>query len=170
MTEYKNKGEIKKEHKQKTEFFKKIKKNALWIVALGVVGYGVFWIVTLPKIPQSELVSSTGIHWHPNISITIKGEEVNIPSGIGIGAVHNPMHTHEADGTVHMEYSGVVRESDTLLGNFFKVWGKDFSKDSILGNTNGEEGVVTMTVNGVKNLEFENYTMKDGDMIKIIFE
>ncbi len=170
MTEYKNKQELKKEHQEKKESFKKIKEVILWVIALSVVGYGLFWVATLPKIPQSELISSNGIHWHPNVSITIKGEVVDIPAGIGIGAVHSPTHTHETDGTVHMEYGGVVRKNDTRIGKFFEVWGKDFSSESVMGNISGEDGVVKMMVNGVENFEFENYMMKDGDVIEIIFE
>jgi len=95
---------------------------------------------------------------------------VDIPTNIGIGAVHNPMHTHESDGTIHMEYGGLVHEKDVLLGNFFKTWGKDFSSEGIMGSINGEDGVLKMTVNGIENSEFENYSIKDGDRIEIVFE
>jgi hypothetical protein len=170
MNDYKNKKELKKERQEKGESFKKIKEVVLWVIAILFIGYGIFWLVTLPKLPQSEIISSTGIHWHPKVSITIKGEKVIIPAGIGIGAVHNPMHTHETDGTIHMEYGGVVREDDTRLGKFFDVWGEDFSGASITGNISGEGGTLKMMVNGVENFEFENYMMKDGDVIEIIFE
>lgn len=168
--ENKNKQKAKQEIQEKKKSLKKIKQAILWVVILSIVGYGIFWIVTLPKIPQSELISSTGIHWHSNISIIIKGEKVDIPTNIGIGAVHSPMHTHESDGTVHMEYSGLVRAKDVLLDNFFKTWGKDFNSKGIMGNINGKDGVLRMTVNGVENSEFENYSIKDGDTIEIIFE
>jgi hypothetical protein len=168
--ENKNKKEVKKERQDKKESTKKIVGIILWIIAAVVIGGVVIWVVTLPKIPQSEIISSTGIHWHPHISIKIKGENVEIPAGIGIGAVHNPMHTHEPDGVVHMEYGGVVRERDTRIGNFFNVWGKDFSSKGIMGNVNGEGGTLKMLVNGVENTEFENYQMKDNDNIEIIFE
>lgn len=166
MTEHKNKKEL----QEKKKSFKKIKQTILWAVILSIIGYGIFWIITLPKIPQSELISNTGIHWHSNISITIKGEKVDIPTNIGIGAVHNPMHTHESDGTIHMEYGGLVHEKDVLLGNFFKTWGKDFSSEGIMGSINGEDGVLRMTVNSIENSEFENYSIKDGDRIEIVFE
>lgn len=149
---------------------KKITATLAWLVPAGVFVAGVIWVAALPKIPQSTVVSSNGIHWHSHISITIKGEQVEIPTGIGIGAVHNPMHTHEADGTIHLEYGGVVKENDLRLGNFFTVWGKDFSATSIMGNKSGEGGTVRMLVNGAENTEFENYLMKDGDKMEIIYE
>ncbi len=170
MAEYKNKQEVKKELQKNKKTFKEIKQVVFGVIILSMVGYGLFWIITLPKIPQSELISSTGIHWHSSISIIIKGEKVNIPTNIGIGAVHSPMHTHESDGTIHMEYNGVVYEKDTHLRRFFEIWGKNFNSKGIMGNINGKDGVLRMTVNGVENSEFENYSIKDGDTIEIIFE
>lgn len=166
----KNKKELKKERQEKSGSFKKIKEIILWVIAIGFILYGIFWLVTLPKLPKSQIVSNVGIHWHPNISIKIKGEKIIIPANIGIGAVHSPMHTHKEDGTIHMEYGGVVRQYDITLGKFFDTWGKDFSSTSIMGNKSGDGGVVRMTVNGENNTEFENYIMNDGDVIEIIFE
>lgn len=171
MEGYKNKKEEKKERQEKAKSTKKIIWISLWVGVALVVLYGIFWIVTLPKLPQSKIISRNGLHWHPKISIIIKGEEVEIPASIGIGAVHRPMHTHKSDGTIHMEYNGVVRENTLRVGNFFDVWGKDFSADSILGNIAGEDGgTIKMLVNGKENTEFENYIMKDGDIIKIIYK
>lgn len=148
-------------------------KNSLpigWIVfGLLVVGL-IVWIATLPRIPESDIISNAGIHYHPHLSITIKGENVPIPAGIGMGAMEHSIHTHEPDGIVHLEFSGVVKKEDTKLGVFFKIWGKDFSKDSIMGHKTGDGGTVKFKVNGVENVEFENYLMKDGDKIEIIYE
>ena len=168
--EYKNKKEQKKERQEKKETTQKIVEIALWIIAISIVAGVIFWVVTLPKLPQTEVISNTGIHWHSNLSIKINGENINIPAGVGIGAVHSPMHTHESDGTIHAEYSGVVREKDLTLGNFFKIWGKTFNSNEIMGNINGEGGTLKMLVNGVENTEFGEYVMKDGDNIEIIFE
>ncbi len=37
------------------------------------------------NIPESEIVSRKGIHWHPELKIIIKGEAITIPSNIGVG-------------------------------------------------------------------------------------
>jgi hypothetical protein len=89
---------------------------------------------------------------------------------VGIGAVHNPIHTHETDGIIHLEFGGVVKKEDTNLGKFFEIWGKDFSKDSVMGHKTGVDGAIKMKVNGIPNAEFENYLMKDGDKIEVIYE
>lgn len=148
-------------------------KNSLpigWITfGLLVVGF-IVWIATLPRVADGEFLSKTGIHYHPHLSIIIKGENIPIPKDIGIGAVHNPIHTHDADGVIHLEFSGIVKKEDTKLGVFFKLWDKDFSRDSVMGHKTGEGGTVKMKVNGVENTEFENYEMKDGDKIEVSYE
>lgn len=94
-----------------------------------------------------------------------------IPASIGISpAFHQPMHTHDANGRIHIEYPAVVREKDLRLGRFFEIWGKEFNKDCILDKCSGSEGQLKMLVNGKENSEFENYVMRDGDKIEIIFE
>ena len=125
------------------------------------------------SVPESEIVARNGMHWHPKLSIYLKGEKQPFTNGIGLnGAVHNPIHTHDdADkDIVHMEFEGVVVKDDTKLSNFFKIWGKKFSSTQIFDKKNGEEGTVKMTVNGKGNTQFENYQMRDGDMIEIKYE
>lgn len=165
-----DKKQAKAERQAKKKNIKRKIQAVVWILAAGVALYGVFWIATLPKIPQSEIVSSNGLHTHATLSITINGEKVDIPAGVGITAVrHSPMHTHEPDGVIHMEYDGVVYNKDLKVKKFFDIWGKDFTKDSFMGNKIGEGGTVVMTVNGEKNSELENYSMKDGDIIEIVY-
>lgn len=120
---------------------------------------------------DSPILSRNGIHYHPEVEIYIHGEKQDIPANIGLIGGHNPMHTHDPDGIVHLEYgSGIVRGDDTRLGNFFRLWGKEFNSNQILEYTNGEDGAVSMTVNGESNTEFENYEMRDGDEIIIRYE
>ncbi|GMQ95008.1 MAG: hypothetical protein BMS9Abin13_118 [Patescibacteria group bacterium] len=170
MEQRKDKKELKDERQARRQLFKKIKTMLIWVLVLGVLGVGIFWLVTLPKVPQSATVSQRGIHWHPSLSISIKGEEVAIPGGIGLGAVHSPMHTHDPGGIIHLEYSGIVRENDIMIKNFFDTWGKDFSRDMILGNRAEEGGTIRMFVGGEENMEFEKYMMQDGDVIEILYE
>ncbi len=122
------------------------------------------------SIPKGNIISRNGIHWHPQLSISIKGKQQEIPKDIGIGAVHQRIHTHDASGTLHMEMSGLVTRDETKLGNFFKIWGKTFNREQILDKKNREEGKVKMFVNGKENNKFENYLMKDGDKIEIRYE
>ena len=126
------------------------------------------------SIPQDQIVASSGLHWHPKLEVYVKGVRQEIPANLGIaGNIHHEMHTHTEDardGVIHMEMSGVVTKDETKLSNFFKIWGKEFSKNQIFDKVNGKEGKVKMIVNGQDNYEFESYLMKDKDNIEIRYE
>ncbi|MBI2020853.1 hypothetical protein HYS94_05600 [Candidatus Daviesbacteria bacterium] len=124
-------------------------------------------------MPEDQIISRKGIHWHPRLSIYIKGEKQEIPADFGLGAVHSPIHTHAADskeGILHMELNGLVTKDETKLSKWFQLWGKQFNSNCIFDKCNGEEGMVSLRVNGQENKEFENYLMKDGDNIEIKYE
>ena len=110
---------------------------------------------------DSNVISMQGIHYHPALRIFVKGEEIEVPPNIGLVGGHKPMHTHDDAPIVHLEYQTKVTKDDTRLGKFFEVWGKDFRE---FGQS------VTMTVNGETNTEFENYLMKDKDIIELRYE
>ncbi len=143
------------------------KKIIIGIGVLAVVLVTVSWMVSAPasqKIIDENVISKSGLHWHSELEIYVKGEKIEIPANIGLGATHNPIHTHDEDapqGVVHMEFGGLVHKEDTKFGQFFKVWNKEI--ESFGANVN-------MTVNGVENIEYGNYEMKDGDKIKLVFE
>jgi len=144
------------------------------LIVVVVLG-GIIWIYaqsnTGNSTPGSRILSRYGIHWHPHLLISIKGKQIIIPAGIGLmGTAESPIHTHDPDGIIHLEFSGRVTEKDTELKNFFEVWGKDFSQDSLLGNKTGKDGKVHMYVNGKENFEFGGYYMKDNDTIELKFE
>lgn len=136
------------------------------VVATIVIFVGGFLLISRQSsqeasVPENQIVSRNGLHWHPELSIYINGQKQEIPKDIGIGAVHQPIHTHDASGTLHMEMNGLVTKDETKLGNFFKIWGKEF-------NFGGQN--IKMLVNGQENNEFENYLMKDQDKIEIRYE
>ncbi|HBD24476.1 MAG: hypothetical protein UU11_C0002G0016 [Parcubacteria group bacterium GW2011_GWF2_40_69] len=143
------------------------KKIIRWIgwTAFGVATIaGLVWLVaSRPPVPESDIVSRSAFHWHPELTIYVKGEKQEIPENIGIGAVHQPIHTHDdsGQGVVHMEFQGLARKQDTTLGQFFRNWGKDINSFGTL---------TKMTVNGVENVELDNYVMRDKDKIEIWYE
>ena len=125
------------------------------------------------NVPEDQIISRKGIHWHPRLIIYIKGEKQEIPADFGLGAVHSPIHTHAADskeGILHMEMSGLVTKNETKLSKWFQLWGKQFNSNCIFDKCNGEKETVKMFVNEEENKEFENYLMKDGDRIEIKYE
>jgi len=151
---------------------KSITRALLWGIPIVLIALGVWVIARSPKTSNEDdpLIARRGIHWHPNLEISIKGERVTIPANIGLGGVHADTHTHKENDQIHLEMSRPVRESDTRLAKFFETWGKEFNSQCILDACNGEAGMVKMFVNGEENFEFENYHMKDGDKIEIRYE
>ena len=131
---------------------------------------------------NSNGIPQQPIHWHPHLRIIIEGEEQNIPTGIGINIGNNidnqissmrmsPTHTHTGDGIIHMENDRPWEKPETLtLGYFFKVWGKNFNSSCIFDNCNGQNGNLTMTINGQSNNEFDRYLMHDKDEILIDYK
>lgn len=144
-----------------------LKTGAIFVGGLSAMGGIAWYIATWPRILEAEVVSRLGLHRHVDLRITIKGKQQDIPANLGIGVTHNPIHTHERDGIVHLEFQGFVTTDDLRLREFFKVWGKRFNGNCIFNYCNGPGGNVTMLVNGVENRDFENYVMKDKDMIEI---
>jgi hypothetical protein len=85
------------------------------------------WTPGTPDL--NPVLSSNGIHWHPHLAIVIKGKEEIISKDVGLGAVHQPLHTHDTDGILHLEIPGIVRLNDTRLSRFFDIWGKIFTRE-----------------------------------------
>ena len=147
---------------------REIKYVAKWIIGLALIIIpigGIIWYsVTRPPVPESDIVSRSGFHHHPEITIYVKGEKQQIPAEIGLVPVHQSIHTHTEDnkqGVIHLEFQGLVRKQDIMLGQFFKSWGKDI-------NSFGTD--LKMTVNGKVNTEYENYIMQNKDEIELRYE
>jgi len=144
-------------------------------VTVAILVAAVFWLSkdSFTPIPDDQIITRKGLHWHPKLAIIISGQKQELADGIGLGSVHQRMHTHTEDfkeGVMHMEMEGLVTKDDSKLGNFFRIWGKDFNSGKILDKEATVEGQIKMTVNGVENREFENYQMREGDNIEIRYE
>ncbi len=147
-------------HKQKTKSYLTWGITAL--VAIALIGGLTLAYKNKPKIPESDVVSRNGLHWHPELTIYVKGEKQALPSSLGIsGSYMAPVHTHESDGVIHLEFQGLVQKKDITLGQFFKSWGKDI-------NSFGTN--MKMTVNGKESTELGNYIMQDKDKIELKYE
>lgn len=149
--------------------------GGIGLVTIGILVGGVLLLSRNPAntVPEGDFITRSGLHWHPKVTVFIKGEKQAFPNGIGLnGAVHDPIHTHDdADkDIVHMEFGGLVKKANTKLGAFFQIWGKNFSSTTLFDKTNGDEGIIKMTINGKENTAFDNYLMKDGDSIEVRYE
>lgn len=152
------------------------KKTKNWITAtvitLLVVGGLGLLLRSGSSDTEAKIISRNGLHWHATLKILIDGEAVQIPANIGLGVVHNPIHTHEDDGVIHLEFQGLVTDKNLALGKLFDIWNEKFDSQCILDKCVGPEigKTLTMTVKGEPNTEFENYIIKDGDEVVIKYE
>lgn len=122
---------------------------------------GSTWLSNSLQSSNPDVLARNGLHWHPLLVIYVKGEKIEIPQDIGLGATHRPVHTHEDLPIIHLEFSDIVRREDVMLGEFFKSWERDMRSFG----TN-----MRMTVNGKENTEYENYVMHDGDNIELRYD
>lgn len=144
--------------------------KTILIFGIIIIGIAVWFFVSKSSTPESDIISRNGLHWHSNLNINILGEAQDIPAGLGLERLpHNPMHTHDRDNVIHLEFSGTVKKDDLRLARFFEVWGKQFNKDCVFDKCSDPDGQLKMLVNGKENIEFENYVMQDEDKIEIIF-
>lgn len=111
---------------------------------------------------------ATKFHIHPRLEIVINGEKRQIPKNIGVEpSCMNPLHTHEDDGTLHVESP---EQRDFTLADFFAVWNKSFTREQILDQKIDAEHVIRVMVNGKPSEEYENLILRDKDNIVINYE
>ena len=157
----------------------------IYIVVIVIIAvFGIFILLFRNPSPNQNTsgIPQQPIHWHPKLKIIINGEEQLIPVGIGInigksmdygisGMRMSPTHTHESDGTIHLENNRPWIKPETLtLDYFFKIWGKNFNSSCIFEYCNSNYGTLTMTVNDKPNFEFEKYMVHDKDEIIIEYK
>ncbi len=161
-----------------------MKRKIIYLIIIAIlVIFIVFFVLRKSSTTNNSLgVPQQPVHWHPKLKIIIKGEEQFIPPNIGISIGNNidnhisgmrmsPTHTHESDGTIHLENNKPWLKPETLtLGYFFKVWGKNFNSSCIFEYCSGHAETLTMTVNGKSNYEFDKYMMHDKDEIVIEYK
>lgn len=152
--------------------FKKVFKTCLLVlVPILTISSFLWYLATRPPTPEADIVSKRGLHWHSQLSITTNGQKQEVSANIGIGGgAMKSTHTHDISGQIHLEKQGLVTKNDISLAQFFKIWGKQFNSNCIFDSCNEADKKVKLFVNGVENFEFENYTMKDKDVIEIKYE
>lgn len=78
------------------------------------------------RIERAGLREGGTEHVHPKLAVNVRGKPVSVPANMGIGAVHAPMHTHEPDGTMHVE-----GEPDPTLDEFLALWGVELTSNRL---------------------------------------
>lgn len=111
---------------------------------------------------------ATTYHIHPELTIMMNGVEIPIPQNLGVTATGmTSIHTHDEKGVIHVE---APIKKDFILGDFFAVWGKDFSKMKLLDTTVSDTSEIVVMVNGEKVDTYENTVLRDKDKIVISYQ
>jgi hypothetical protein len=149
-----------------------------------IIGVGSVWLL-IPPGQQAQTTSayylSTGdptlttcvsasnavLDFKFNIRIILNGTQIIIPAKIGDQAeCMRPLHTIDDSGDVYVESPIYYPYT---LGDFFAVWGQVFNRNQIFTLHTDSTHVITMAVNGVPNLQFENHVLAAGEQITITF-
>jgi hypothetical protein len=118
-----------------------------------------------PRNMCVEHSNALSMHIHPIVRIKIDGQPTAIPANIGIDPTcMKAVHTHDDTGTVHLEYP---EKHDFTLGDFFAVWGQNFSKTQILDKNVDDTHTLTVTVDGQPNEDYEKLILNDKQQIEI---
>ena len=125
------------------------------------------------------------VEYGASLSIFVNGEkEADPPANVGVttDGFTSPIHTHAADGQLHIHpINSQPRTEPSTLGDFFETWRTNagqaannpeaiFNENQILDNVVDENHVIRMFVNGVPNVQFENYVPEPEDQIVISYE
>ena len=107
-------------------------------------------------------------HIHMHLDIFINGEELVVPSNIGIipdNCIYW-MHTHDDTGVIHIESP---EDRNFAIGEFFDIWGETFSNNQIFDNNNN---TLNVYVNGKKvdsKTDYRRIPLVEHDEIAIIY-
>jgi hypothetical protein len=104
--------------------------------------------IDLPYGPQEQLA----YHIHMHVEVFIDGTAEPVPAGVGINNVGpssqqfiTVLHTHDTSGIIHVE--SPVQRAYTL-GQFFDVWGVQFSSTCVGGYCTSGNKQVRVFLNG----------------------
>jgi hypothetical protein len=100
----------------------------------------------LPMLSQEGTV----IHIHAHLDVSVNGQPVEVPAGIGIdpsGHGISPLHTHNATGVIHIESQA---KRAFTLGEFFTEWDVSLSPDNVGGMHVGGGAALRVFVNGTQ--------------------
>lgn len=132
-----------------------------------------------PWAPQSdnlvERVEAAGVppigdeayHVHALLSVFVEGEQVPVPTIIGIdqsSGLHSPLHAHTPDGVIHFEADD---PSPFTLQQVFTMWGVDFGADRLGAYTPKDGNQIYVYVNGTPVNDPASYEIEDGDNVVV---
>jgi hypothetical protein len=110
-----------------------------------------------------------GEHFHPHLEVYVRGREITVPANIGIDPAQPPqvmagLHTHDTSGTIHNEAG-----ENSTLGQFFAIWGVQFSATRLGRYRAGGDEKVRLWVDGEPSEAYSDLALADGQQIVVAF-
>jgi hypothetical protein len=135
------------------------RRDWLWAVTFLVIAAAVlvvlFMVLTGGSDPDEPEIAGIpceagerlDYHVHATVSVIIDGEPQTVPANIGVkpGECIYWLHTHDDQGTIHVE---APRQAEYTLGQLFAIWGQPLSSTQLLNRTTDPNTTITATVNG----------------------
>ena len=122
------------------------------------------------RAERAGMTPGSGPHVHPKLNVVVREKTIAVPGNMGLTPGMQPMHTHEADGTIHVEGA-----KDGTLGHFMALWGVRFGRGRLGPYRAKGSEAVRMWVKEPKAPAFEevipdpSLTLEDGQEIYVYF-
>lgn len=78
------------------------------------------------RTERAGMKAGGGAHIHPKLNVVVRDAKITVPGDMGLVPGMQPMHTHEGDGTIHVEGA-----KDGTLGQIMALWGVEFGRDRL---------------------------------------
>jgi hypothetical protein len=102
-----------------------------------------------------------------NLKLIINGQPQAVPATYGQSeggkAIFN---SASANGDIHVQSP---EDNNYTLGDFFILWGGQFSRQCLLNHCSSESGMLKMAVNNQPNDQYHNYIIQPNDRIVITY-
>ena len=114
--------------------------------------------------------STLAMHEHADVQVFVHGTQQPVPVDIGINTASGDvasLHTHSADGVVHVESSTVAQFT---LQQFFDIWGVRFTDSCLGAYCNGSDGQLQVFVGGQEVTgDFSSVPLDDETVIVLTY-
>ena len=157
-------GDVKRKRRQRA-----ITSVAIAVALIALIVTAVIFLrpapnrVTLPDWDSHCVSISFFYHSHPNLTITVNGANIPLPSSTFNSGCPQPLHTHDSSGVIHVEGD---ENRDYTLHDWFLLWGyylndpnyTIFNSTQIFTYKVDATHHLSMTVNGNNDTSFESHS------------
>jgi hypothetical protein len=114
--------------------------------------------------------TNINLHIHPYLDIEILGDNITLPSDIGIDdSGMRVIHTHDTSSEGNKLHIESPIPYQFYLGDFFAIWNKTFNETCIFEHCIDSMHELKIYVNDAEKETYQYTPLKDADRIRIIY-